>query len=210
MYRGIHWFMAEVALRCNWWLLYTEGKDGHVIYPSLCFRGPWSQWWHPLSCTSHHFGDRPHADIRAFKAPLNICHFGVEFSIRGTAWPRNLKCYIISSISKGYNLNSGLIAQRPVSLWGAPQDCTMTNFTHMCSWWLRYPEGARCSCNMFVSMFLGSLNQMWHLLSCKSHHFGDRLHAEICDFKLQRVLSFWGRTFDISDSLAKEFELLHH
>ena len=76
-----------------------------------------------------------------FKLHIVFCHFGVELSISVTAYPRNLKCYMISPISVEHNLNSDLIAQRPINLWGAPKDCTMTNLTHMCNWWLLYPNG---------------------------------------------------------------------
>ena len=58
--------MTNLTHMCTWWLRYPDGQYGHVICLFLCFRGPWIQWWHPLSCTGHHFGDRPHANIPVF------------------------------------------------------------------------------------------------------------------------------------------------
>ena len=109
-------------------------------------------------------------------------HFGVEISISVTALPRNLKCYIIRPISKEYNLYSGLIAQGQVSLWGVPQDCPMTNLTHMCNWWLRYPDGQNGHVICLFLYFRGPWIQWWHLLSCTGHHFRDRPNTDIRAF----------------------------
>ena len=128
-----------------------------------------------------------------------FCHFVVEFSISVTAYPRNVKCNIISPICKEYYVYSGLIAQRPVSLWGAPQDCSMTNLTHMCNWWPWYPDGQDGHVICLLLCFRCPWIQWCHPLSCTSKPFWRQTpcrHSRLCN--LRWVFCHFGVKFSIS------------